>query len=140
MSAIVIDASVAVKWFLPEIHAEAAGRVLKSRQRLLAPDLIWAEIGNTLWKKNLRHEITLKESHEILQDFLRFPLHICSSKALLNTAWSLAIQHNISVYDSLYLALAIGSDCCLITADRKFYESLRGKAIGKKVVWVEDAK
>lgn len=139
MSAVVVDASVAVKWFLPEIHSEAAGRVLKSRQKLLAPDLIWAEVGNTLWKKSLRKEITIEESRGILKDFLRFPLQIYGSKTLLDTAWSLAIQCNVSIYDSLYLALAIGSGCSLITADRKFYESLHEETFGKKLVWVEDA-
>lgn len=140
MSALVVDASVAVKWFLPEIHSEAAGRILKSRQKLLAPDLIWAEVGNTLWKKNIRQEITMEESSGILKDFLRFPLEIYSSKTLIDTAWNLALRCRISVYDGLYIALAVGSGCSLVTADRKFYESLRAEAVGKKLIWVEDTK
>lgn len=51
MKAIVVDASVAIKWFIPEIHATAAGRLLEKNLKLLAPDLIFAEIGNILWKK-----------------------------------------------------------------------------------------
>lgn len=140
MSSVVVDASVAIKWFLPEIHSEAAGRVLKSRQRILAPDLIWAEVGNTLWKKNIRQEITVEESGGILKDFLRFPLQIYSSKILLDTAWNLAVRYRVSVYDGLYLALALGRGCLLVTADRKFYESLRGESIGRKLTWVEDTK
>ena len=140
MSAFVIDASVAVKWFFPEIHSQAAGRILKSRQKLLAPDLIWDEVGNTLWKKNLRQEITPEESSGILKDFLRFPLEIYVSKALLDTALGLAVEYKITVYDGLYLALAIGCGCFLVTADRKFYESLPEKIIGKQLIWVEDIK
>ncbi len=140
MNACVVDASVAVKWFLPEIHSEAAGKILEARQKLLAPDLIWAEVGNTLWKKILRKEITTEESSGILKDFLRFPLQIYRTKGLLDAAWSLAIEYKVSVYDSLYLALAIGHGCSLVTADRKFYESMRKEAIGKKLIWVEDAK
>ena len=36
----VVDASVAIKWFVPEIHAEAARRLLREGITLLAPDLI----------------------------------------------------------------------------------------------------
>ncbi len=140
MSMVVIDASVAVKWFLPEIHSEAAAGILKSKQKLLAPELIWAEVANTLWKKNLRQEITFEESNGILKDFLRFPMQIYSSHAVLNAALTLAVQHKVSVYDCLYLALAMGQGCFLVTADRKFYESLHQKTIGKYLLWVEDAK
>lgn len=139
MTALVVDASVAVKWFLPEIHSEAAGRVLKPRPELLAPDLIWAEVGNTLWKKTRRDEITAEEASSILKDFLRFPIQTYASKTLLDSAWSLAWRLGVSVYDGLYLALASGRGCSLVTADRKFYELVQDKAHQTlKLIWVED--
>ncbi len=135
-----MDTSVAVKWFLPEIHREAATRVLKSKRELLAPDLIWAEVGNTLWKKVRRDEITPEEANDILKDFMRFPIQTYGHKTLLEAAWSLAGQSAISVYDGLYLALAVGRDCSLVTADRKFYDALHKKSIGSRLVWIEDAE
>ncbi|MEK6604283.1 MAG: type II toxin-antitoxin system VapC family toxin, partial [Nitrospirota bacterium] len=51
MTRLVVDASVAVKWLVPEIHADAARRILSPNNELLAPDLIWAEVGNVIWKK-----------------------------------------------------------------------------------------
>lgn len=140
MTAFVVDASVAVKWFLPEIHAEAAGRILKSKQLLLAPDLIWAEVGNAVWKKVRWGEITSAEAEGILKDFIRFPLQTYASKTLLEAAWRLADQVGITVYDGLYLALAAGQGCPLITADRKLYQSIRKKPIGSRLIWVEDVK
>ena len=50
-TAYVIDASVAVKWFVPEVHSEHALRLLRKKFALLAPELIQAEFGNILWKK-----------------------------------------------------------------------------------------
>ena len=50
----VVDASVAIKWFVPEIHAEAARRLLREGITLLAPDLIWAEVANALWRMRRR--------------------------------------------------------------------------------------
>ncbi len=134
----VVDASVAVKWFLPEIHFEAARRALKGRRNLLAPDLIWAEVGNTLWKKALRKEINDEEAGGILDDFTRFPLQIYGLKPLLGAAWEMARELGVSVYDGLYLALAVGQGCSMITADRKFYELLQKKPLVAKIIWVEE--
>ena len=137
MRAVVVDASVAVKWFLPEIHAEAARRVLARRRELLAPDLIWAEVGNALWKQSRRAQISPEAARGILQDFERFPLRTSPAKALLEPAWELAARFDISVYDSLYLALAIGRRCVLVTADLALYRSLNGTPLASSVAWVE---
>ena len=51
MNRCVIDASVAVKWFLPEIHTDAAEKWMARDAAFLAPDLIYAEFGNVLWKR-----------------------------------------------------------------------------------------
>lgn len=53
----VVDAGVAVKWFIPEIHAQSALNLLVADVVLMAPDLICAEVGNVFWKKHLRDEI-----------------------------------------------------------------------------------
>ena len=137
MSEVVIDASVAVKWFLPESHARAARRVLRGRRTLLAPDLIWAEVGNVLWKRLQRVEITRDVAWRILQDFKRFPLQTCSAKTLLESAWTLAAQWHISVYDGLYLALAVSRNCKFVTADRAFVDAMKETPLASHVVWVE---
>ena len=137
MSAIVIDASVAVKWFLPEPQAHAARRVLKGRRKLLAPDLIWAEVGNVLWKRCQRAELTHELAQRILRDFKQFPLETYAAKALLEPAWILATQYRISVYDGLYLALAIGRNCKLVTADHSLVDSIKEKPFASVVVALE---
>ncbi|MEO8383259.1 MAG: type II toxin-antitoxin system VapC family toxin [Acidobacteriota bacterium] len=62
MMKVVVDASVAAKWFLPEIHSDAAARLLDPTIALYAPDLIVPEFGNILWKKIRRAEITPVEA------------------------------------------------------------------------------
>ena len=135
---LVVDASVAIKWFLPEIHSEAASLVLKTKCELMAPDLIWVEVGSILWKKVLRKELNVQEAEGILKDFLRFPIQTQGSKFLLNPAWQLANGSGATVYDSLYLALANYHGCPLATADRKFYELLIKRTGSSSVIWVED--
>lgn len=136
----VVDASVAIKWFLPEIYSDAAGFVLESKYELLAPDLIWAEFGSALRKKIRLKEITDEEAQGILNDFMRFPLQTYTSKLLLNTAWALAYETQTTFYDSLYLALALTQECSLVTADKKFYEAARKSTKDSIIIWVEDVK
>ena len=138
MSAVVVDASVAVKWFLPEPYAQAARRVLAGRRTLLAPDLIWAEVGNVLWKRLQWAEITRDVAERILRDFRRFPLRTDAAKRLLEPAWALAAQWGVSVYDGLYLALAISRRCRLVTADRSLIEATKKAPFASSIIWVEE--
>ena len=137
MTEIVVDASVAVKWLLPEVYAKAARRLLRGRRELVAPDLMWAEVGNAVWKKCRRAELTSEEARDILQDFRRFPVQTYTAKALLNPAWDLAERLQLTIYDSLYLALAISRGATLVTADRSLYRTVKRQPFGSAIVWVE---
>jgi len=138
MKKFVVDASVAIKWFVPEIHSEAAGRLFDPQIVLCAPDLIVSEFGNTLWKKVRRGELLREEADEILATFSMFPIDIHPSKTVLSSAFQLAMELDRTVYDSLYLAIAIAQRCALITADRKFHTALAACAWADHVHWVED--
>jgi len=138
MKKVVVDASVAVKWFVPEIHSEAAARILDADLAVYAPDLIGPEFGNILWKKLRREEIGREEAGEIMSAFARLPLEIRPSSLLLSAAFELAVQLDRTVYDSLYLALAVAEECALITADARFHASVTASAFTKHVQWVED--
>ena len=137
MSRFVVDASVAVKWLLPEVHTEAAQRTLSKENELLAPDLIWAEVGSALWKKYRRGQIGSDTARILLRDLRRAPLQISESKALVTAAWDIAVRFDRSIYDSLYLALAVSADCPLVTADLKLYNRLKGGPLAKRLLWVE---
>jgi len=51
VSRYVVDASVAIKWFIPEIHSEASLQARRSGTRLHVPALLTLELGNVLAKK-----------------------------------------------------------------------------------------
>ena len=140
MKTIVVDASVVIKWFIPEIHAINASRLLKKTFRFIAPDLIFAEVSNILWKKSRSKELTLEIATEIIEDFKKLPIVIHESELLLDTAWQIATAHQCTVYDSLYVALAKIESCLLVTADKALCNALSKTNLSSNLLWIEHVK
>ncbi|MBB4301759.1 putative nucleic acid-binding protein [Rhodobium orientis] len=119
MSVCVVDANVALKWFVPQPDSE---RALASLQRFsfLAPDLILAEVANGLWKYVRAGILTGSLAQDILgalKDgyFLAEPV----DDALAADALALAVDAGHPVYDCLYVALARRRKIPFLTADRR---------------------
>lgn len=138
MTEYVVDAGVAIKWFVPEILEAEAKRWLDPSYILYAPDLLPSEFGNILWKKTRLREITEAEAKRIAGELQHAPISLLSSLSLLNDALHLAQSTGRTVYDCMYLAAAIERGCQLVTADRKFYNALQLTSYKGFVVWVAD--
>jgi predicted nucleic acid-binding protein len=135
----VVDASVAVKWFVAEVHAPAAQRLLDPAHTLIAPDWIWPEVANVLWRKGRMGEITLDIGRRILSDFARYPLATSAARPLVPAALEIAAEVDCTVYDGLYLALAVRESCALVTADRRLWRAARASGLSSRAQWIEDA-
>jgi predicted nucleic acid-binding protein len=133
---VVVDASVAVKWFIPEELSADARILLAAEYELLAPDLLWAELGNVLWKKHRRRELDQGTASRLLRDFSRVPIEFHPAEPWTEAALGLAIRYGITVYDGLYLAVAAGHGCRLVTADGRLHEACRVGALHSLVAWV----
>lgn len=126
----VVDASVAAKWYVPEVGSAPASAVLESGAKLLAPDLLVAELGNIMWKKVRRGELSPTEAKEILDAFVTAcPVTLYSGSLILQSALDIAVRFERTVYDALYLAVAVAEDCRLITADERLVHALEGTAL-----------
>lgn len=121
---LVIDASVAVKFFVQEVNTEAARRLLTIPDLLIAPDWLLIEAASTFWKKVKRSELLAVHAERHLSDLPLFFARLYPADDLVEGAftWSLRLRH--SVYDCLYLALALAEDTRVVTADEKFYRVL----------------
>jgi len=141
---LVIDASVLIKFYVPEILSDRAERLLAKVGNkdidLLAPDLIYPEAGNILWKKQRLKELTHSEAEEITDAILSLPLMIEASKSLLPLAVDIAIACGITVYDASYLSLAKVYETTLITADRKLVDILAKTYLKVSVIWLGSYK
>ena len=138
MSRYVVDASVAVKWYLPEIHDAAAQRLLTGKEELLVPDLIFPAVGSILWKRVRFGQILETEAEAVLQSLGALPLTVSPSWPLVVPALTIACQAQRTVYESLYLALAVRERAVMVTADEKFANALKGTPLAPYVLWVED--
>lgn len=121
---LVIDASVAVKWLLPEEGSEQAITLLEAGHDLHVPDLLTSEIGNVLWKKSRRDGLSDATVRRLLTEFLDIRLHWVDSRRLAADALAIARRFDRSFYDSLYLALAHAIDGTLVTTDVRFLNAL----------------
>jgi predicted nucleic acid-binding protein len=124
VSAFVVDASVVVKWFVPEIHSEAARRLLALPYEYFAPDLLFAETANTISKKLRRGELKGDEGRRLVADIGRIGVETVSCRALAQDAHALASATGRTVYDALYVALAVRLNTRLITADDRLAAAL----------------
>ena len=126
MSVFVVDASVVVKWFVPEIHSDAARRLLALPHEYVAPDLLFAETANTIWKKTRRGELTAEEGQQLVADIGQIAVEAVPCRALAEDAHALAKATGRTAYDSMYVALAVRLDTRLITADDRLEAALKG--------------
>jgi predicted nucleic acid-binding protein len=115
----VVDASVAVKWILPESGSSAAAALRELNDDLSAPSLIAVEVGNELWKAVRRGSVTRSEAALIsLQSLI--PIEELRVRAL-----TLAIELRHPIYDCFYLALAQRENALLVTADEAMFTAAR---------------
>ena len=140
MKPCVVDASVAIKWYIPEVHHENAVRLLKLQRAgdamFHAPDLFLAEAGNILCKKVRIREISTNEAHEIARALIRVPVVLHPAGKLLSAALDLAFATGAMVYDSLNMALAAALDCEMITADERLIRSAERSELHTLMRWV----
>jgi predicted nucleic acid-binding protein len=131
MTQFVIDASVAVKWFLPpsgEPLAVEALRLLagyaKGQSRFAVPDLFWAECANILWKAVRQGRWTRHAAEKAILALKDRSFPTTSSHDLLEEAFSIAATFDRTVYDSLYVALAVRLKADMVTADERLANAL----------------
>jgi predicted nucleic acid-binding protein len=138
MKHFVIDASVLVKLFFEEEHSRASVHYVENASELLAPDLIWVETANVVWKRLRRGEVAAEDAGELVQEMLRLPILTSASFELVSPAMALAADTGRTVYDCLYLALAIRENVPLLTGDERLVNALRTGPFARRIVFVGD--
>lgn len=132
---VVVDASVVIKWFIPESGVAEAEAILNDhlfgREDIFVPELLFYEVVNALRYKK-----------DIVEDAVNGFIAVLSGlelkragtdEQLLNTMFSIAKKYDISVYDAAYVALAEVFNCNLVTADVKLVQKV-GQSVKIKLI------
>jgi predicted nucleic acid-binding protein len=101
--------------------------------RLVVPDFFWIEISNVLWKAIKLGRCTRETAEAALASLRRYDIPVLPALPLVESALEKAIAHGRTVYDSIYLALAVSVGGQVVTADEKLVNALRGQA---PVIWL----
>jgi predicted nucleic acid-binding protein len=137
MAAIVVDASVVAKWYVPEEHSDSALTLLAGGSLLHAPQLLVAEFANVLARLVRRATISAEEALRWTLEMSDQDINLHSLESLRLAATTLALAANHPAYDCFYLALALNLDGQCVTADRRFYEAFASR-YPDTMVWIED--
>ncbi len=128
---LVIDSSVVAKWFFAESLTEQALIIredwVAQKIDLIAPEILISEVSNIVWKKQKTGLISQQEGSAIVANLLALQLPTVSIEPILPFAHSLATTFDLTVYDSVYLALSQSMGTKFITADLRLYNALASK-------------
>lgn len=137
MNRCVLDASTVAAAFLQERWAANAQALLSGEAtEFHAPDLLAAEFANVIWKRVTRGQLDAGEADALLSDFQRLPITWTASSKLCGPALAMASATGRTVYDCLYVALAVSLDCRMISADKRLVNALATTPLAKHVVWI----
>ena len=138
MTKIVVDTSVAVKWFVAEEHSAEASRVLNQYQdgsvTFLAPDLLVAEFYNVIGKKQSRGLLSESDAQAVLASFHLVDFTLLPTVDLLDDAFKMATTYRRAVYDCVFIALSTRENCQCLTADEKVMNAI-GSSF-KNLIWL----
>ena len=120
----IVDASVAFKWLVPETGSSEAIALI-GQEELLAPNLLLIELGNAIWKKAVRNEIDADASFEPELENIGMLVRVLDEAPVVPRALTIARTLGHAIYDCVYLAMAEAENMRLVTADGRFFRKVQ---------------
>jgi hypothetical protein len=138
VSDFIVDASVAVKWFVAETDSLIADELSASNHRLFAPRLIVTEVANTLSRKAMAGLMSVTEATVYLRSLPNYLNGVLAVDELIEPALKNACAFRHPIYDLIYLEAARRLDAQLVTADRRFTARIAGTDLARHVTLLSD--
>jgi predicted nucleic acid-binding protein len=131
---IVIDASAALRWFIPAAPTASTYPIPETDQPLVAPDLFVAEIRNTALIQIRKKELDRDQAIAMVATIDSLMTGYFPMPDLAATAWSMALEFDHSPYDCFYIALARQLDTVVVTADRRMIRKFASTAFSSRLI------
>lgn len=135
---VILDTSVVIKWFTPEIDNEKARAILKTfyekEVTIIFPSLLFYELGNVLINKR----ISIENIFEIMRKLQGlYSLGLVIEDIGLSSFRKIcqnSIDYSITFYDATYITLLQKEDCEFVTADKKLFQKVHKAFAGAKLL------
>lgn len=114
---VVLDASAAVEIALNRGKAAHLAGMLDQAEQILAPDLLFPEVVNAIWKEHQLGGLGLSICDEALSILPGLVDTLIPSSEIYREAFLLSRTARRPAYDMFYLALARREDAALLTLD-----------------------
>jgi len=122
MTLYLVDASVVAEFLVGgtyTAHAQAFFKGAFTGDGFTIPELCLSECANVIWKAVQHRGMPAAQALQALRDLKALPLKRAPTKAVLGMALGIGLKHNLAIYDSLYIALALRSKQVFVTLDVK---------------------
>jgi len=136
---LVVDASVAIKWLLPEAYSDECLALLNRNERIVVPDFLVAQVGAGLAKRVRTGDLKPSWTEQAMATLMRLPLIQVPTTELAVEAVGLASRGKRSFHDAAYLTLAVREGVPLVTADWRWYALVSNGPLRDYVRFVRDA-
>lgn len=136
MIGLVADASALVKCLVEEPGSPEAVHIMREATNIVAPDLVYAECANALWKRARRGALSGVDTETALARLTEYPMSSLPLADLTADALGIALRFDHSIYDCYYVAAAIQTGHTLVTADRVLAEIAREVGLGEQVLLI----
>jgi len=134
LNLLVLDASVALHWVVPSPENELRQGSLRLFRRFVereldfvVPDLFWAEVASVLCKGVRQQRWQREIAERAVKDLTEYGFQTVSSSMLISEALPIALNYGISLYDCLYVSLAMEAKTDLVTADERLANALAAR-------------
>lgn len=113
--------------------------IVTSLEARHAPDHWQAEASNVLRSKVFKGDLTSADAEARMTVLMRAPVVGRPIAGLMPRAFAISVANAVTIYDSLYIALAEKRNIPMVTADERLVRRMSGDAeLTKHMIWIDD--
>lgn len=134
MNDVVLDASIAAKWIFWESGSELAQTLLDEQYLFYVPDIFYVEMDAIITKKLRKRELNSDEAYVKRAQVQRLALEKWSHLSLADVAFDISVTLTVTIYDAMYLALAVEKETVMWTGDDRLVRGIRNTFLSDYVI------
>lgn len=129
MKPLIVDASVGIKWIIPEEGSDQANTLFDFDELFIVPKLFFLEVDAVLTKQIRLGIWNISEISEVQKIIDEISFRVINYSTVRKLAIEIATELPIALYDGIYLAAAVSQNGIMVTADQKLVNGLANTSL-----------